>query len=102
QRKRLRLSLRAPAQIGGQRKVAAVQHGRQKVGQLQPVLLRGGEEAHRPVELEAIRVWPERLHVADEPMELDEPEQSSQLRRRMSGDDRELAAVFEQLDQTLL
>ncbi len=75
------------AQIGLQLEVAAKKHGRQKQRQLKSVFVGGGEEAHRPVEVEAKAVRAEALQLADEAVELHEAQQLPVALRRLFADD---------------
>ena len=53
---------------------------------MQSIFLRGREQAERPIESETIHIRAGRFHVADQPMKLDEPEQSSQFGGRFAAD----------------
>lgn len=72
-----------PAQIGLQLELLAQQHRRQEQRQLQAVLLRRREQAHRPVEVQGVALRPDALDLAEQPVELDGPEQLPVARRRL-------------------
>ncbi len=70
-----RLALRAPAQLGVEAEVLAVQQGRQEPRHLEAVLRGGAEEAQGAVDVEDVAVAHAPLDAVEQPVELQPAEE---------------------------